>query len=120
MKIVLPNERPISWNQWYAGEHWMVRKKKADEIHELMKYTLMQAEYRPQVKIFPGKVDVRVTGYFKDRPLDPDNIVSKLYIDGLKGLLIEDDTHRHIRSVTTSSQMDKQNPRVEIDIEPAV
>lgn len=117
MKIVLPNERPISWNTYYAGAHWIIRKKKATEIHTLVKYALMEMGYHGRSKLIAGKVNIKVIAYFKNRPYDSDNIPAKLYVDGLKDILIQDDTYRYVGDVTTRSEIDKQNPRVEIVIE---
>ncbi len=60
------------------------------------------------------RVEVEVVGYFDKRPLDPDNVCSKIYLDALKGWLIEDDSPKFIDRVSTASRIDKANPRVEI------
>ena len=110
MKIILDGERPWSWNKMYAGVHWSKRKAEADRIHALVYYSINCKEG------YLERVDIRVTAYFKNRPLDPDNITSKFYIDGLVGNVIEDDTREFVRRVTTQSEIDKENPRVEIEI----
>ena len=119
MKIVLEGERPISWNKMYSGMHWTKRKEEADRVHQLVWATLYQFDdmpYQHSDFMKDGRVDIIVTAYFKNRPLDPDNICSKLYIDGLVGNVIEDDTREFVRRVSTQSEVDKENPRVEIDV----
>jgi hypothetical protein len=119
MKIVLPKERPLSWNKVYTGQHWTKRAAEAKRVHQLVRHfgdpPEMQ-QFGPQTA-WPAAVDITITAYFKNRPLDADNISSKFYIDGLKGWLIKDDTQEYVRSVTTRSCVDKDNPRVELLIE---
>lgn len=111
MIIILLKERPVSWNTFYAGRHWIVRKQEALRVHLLLKaHTLRVTEK------FKGRVSIVMTVYFKDHPIDPDNIVSKLYIDGLKDRVIVDDTYEWVDSVTTRVRVDKENPRVEIEV----
>jgi len=112
MKITLEGERPWSWNQMYAGVHWSKRKEEADRVHD--EVWLDCHVFKREMII--GVVDIHITAYFKNRPLDSDNICSKLYIDGLIGNVIEDDTREFVRRVSTQSEVDKENPRVEIEI----
>jgi len=107
-KIVIENERPLSWNQLYSGKHWSVRKDEADRVHWLVK-----ANLDPEVKI-NGLVDITLIAYFDKYALDADNISAKFYIDGLVGEWIEDDRRAFVRRVCTQSEIDRDNPRVEI------
>ena len=54
-------------------------------------------------KFIKDKVDTEIIAYQK-RMIDPDNICAKLYIDGLKCLVIEDDTPEYVIRVTTESR----------------
>jgi len=120
MKIVLLDERPISWNKFYAGMHWSVRKDEADRVHQLVWATLHEFDDMPYQYTdfkFSDRVDIHTTVYFKNRPQDPDNICSKLYIDGLIGTVIENDTRQFVRKVTVQSEIDREEPRIEIKIE---
>jgi len=114
MKIVLEHERPVSWNMAYAGRHWSKRKADADAVH-----LLVRAAIPRNARQYSEPVDIVVTAYFASRPLDADNIMAKLYIDGLVGRLLVDDNPKWVRSVKTVSLVDRRRPRVEIDIEPA-
>ena len=113
MKIVLQGERPVSWNDFYAGTHWRKRKEEADRVHQLIKYSIPPSK---RVAFF-DKVNILITAYFKNRPYDSDNSAGKLYIDGLKNVIIIDDAPKYVGLVGTRSEVDKENPRVEIDIE---
>lgn len=110
MKIILKGEKPISWNKLYAGRHWIYRQQEAERVHQLVRSQL------EKVSLLQGRVDILITVYFSGRSLDPDNISSKFYIDGLKDVLIEDDTRQQVRWVATRSEIDKKDPRVEIEV----
>lgn len=115
--ISLVDERPMSWNKMYSGIHWTKRKKEADRVHELIK-TIVGDYYniKNQEAMFTGIVKIVINTYFKNRPLDSDNVCTKFYIDGLKGILIKDDDIRYVSGVTSNVFIDKENPRVEIII----
>lgn len=110
--IILGGERPISWNKFYSGGHWSERAAEAERVH-----LLMRSAINPNIAAHVVPVHIHVIAYFDKRPLDADNIAAKLYIDGLKSWLIRDDTPECVRSVTTSSRIDKSFPRVEIHLE---
>lgn len=109
-RLILPDERPQSWNTFYSGTHWSNRRDEAERVHQLVGLCAGAASVAEQ------PVDITVTAYFAGRPLDPCNITAKLYIDGLIGKWIKDDSPEFVRSVTTRSRVDKENPRVEIEM----
>lgn len=118
MKIILNGERPCSWNKFYSGMHWKKRQEEAERVHELVKYeTYGLINRQGFVKRFTEPVNITVIAYFDKNLQDADNIASKLYVDGLKYFLLEDDNPKWVRSVKTESRVDKHNPRVEIVIE---
>ena len=59
-----------------------------------------------------------ITYYFKDkRRHDPSNY-DKMLLDGLvEAHIIEDDNYGVIKEFTTKGEVDKENPRVEIEVE---
>lgn len=120
MKIILKGERPLSWNKIYQSRHWIFRKQFADSIHQRVVAALIDMGIHPfdKTKMFEGRVDIVVIAYFQNRSLDPDNICSKIYIDPLKFSLLHDDTPKYVRRVSTQSEIDKENPRLEIEIIP--
>lgn len=111
MKIVLPKERPISWNKYYAGTNWRTRHEDALRVHALVKYSTLRE------KQFIKPVWIEITAYFAKSPLDPDNINAKILIDGLKHTVLVDDTMQWVDSVTVKSRIDVKNPRIEIYLE---
>lgn len=116
MLITLEGERPVTWNTLYAGKHWAKRHVLAKSVHDLVRYSVL--EQHPGVKPFDERVSIVVRVYFDKRPHDCCNIPAKIYIDGLHGLVIYDDDIRYVASVTTVSLVDKDNPRVEIEVNP--
>ena len=111
MKITIPNERPPTWNEMYAGVHWSERRETANAIH----WKVLEAV--ADIEPVSHPVCVTVTVFFERRPYDCDNIPAKLYVDGLKkARVIRDDNPGCVRQVTTVSRIDKNYPRVEIEI----
>jgi hypothetical protein len=114
MIITLEGERPRTWNSFYSGKHWAKRKEYADRTHAIVLAAIL--EQHPNVEPFNERVRITVRSYFENRPQDPCNITAKIYIDGLHGRIIHDDTMEYVASVTTESHIDKDNPRIEIEI----
>lgn len=113
-KIILKGEKPMSWNQLYSGSHWSVRSNEALRVHKLVSYSM-----NPKPKgAYVGRVGIVVKAYFEKRPYDCDNIATKIYVDGLKGKVIVDDTPKYVSAVTAMSLVDKEYPRVEIEVYP--
>lgn len=111
MKIVIKKERPLSWNEFYSAGHWSKRQRYAKYVHELVRY------HKPRiVEKLSYPVSIKMTVYFDKRPLDADNICAKIFVDGLKGWLLPDDNPTYVQSVTTESRVDKNNPRIELEI----
>ena len=109
--LVLQGERPMSWNSFYSGGHWSKRDNEVKRVRVVVREVLTGDEEPYQVP-----VDILVTGYFAEKPQDSDNICDKLYIDALKGRLLNDDDSRWVRIAASCSTVDKTNPRVEIRI----
>ncbi|MHA1400178.1 MAG: RusA family crossover junction endodeoxyribonuclease [Candidatus Heimdallarchaeaceae archaeon] len=95
MKIIIPNYKLPSRNTLYSSNNWRVRKRVADEVHQMI------SAYVPR-KMITGLVDIEIIANYKHkRRRDSDNVESKLVIDSLKGKVIEDDDTRFVRNVTT-------------------
>ena len=111
--LTLLGEKPISWNKMYTGQHWSKRNAEAARVH-----LAVRAALDPNAAIFNTPVSITVRAYFKDKrgQLDASNIAAKLYEDGLIGWLITDDKPEYVRSMTTVSLLDRQSPRLEIEI----
>lgn len=86
----------FGFNSTYSGEHWSVRKRKTDEWH-----AWVIASMKEQGVMFRKLEEpVRFTFYWDDR-LDIDNhaLMGKLTVDALKGVLIDDDSRKHVIGV---------------------
>lgn len=104
VKITIPDHRTVGWNYLYQVAHWRKRKMIADEIHTLVFVFCRNLHLEPIKK----RVSIELVAH-ATRPLDPDNICAKLYIDGLvKAKVLEDDNRKFIEEVTLISEKDKK------------
>lgn len=99
VEFTIPIAMTSEWslNKIYAGKHWTARKKDAAEIHNAVKWALCAQK----AKMFKHPVAVEIE---YDCRLDIDNCgyMSKLIIDGLKGIVIKDDTKKYVLSLKQS------------------
>ncbi len=109
--LVLLGERPTSWNDYWAGKHWTKRKAETDRVHQVVR-SVLTGEETP----YDVPVNIRIIAYFDHHPLDASNICEKPFEDALKGWLIVDDSPKYVASMTKVPRIDKDNPRVEIEI----
>lgn len=112
LHIILEKERPKSWNVLKRLNKW----KWQDEVDRVK--WIMRAALGAMPPVFTCRVDICVIVYFRGNWHDPDNIPSKLFVDGLKDLVIPDDTPKYVRRVCTESRVDRKRPRVEITVTP--
>lgn len=111
-KIVLMDERPQSWNKLKRLNHWKWQAE-VNRVKDLVLHAL-----GGRADTLTVKVDIYITAYFDKRPYDSDNVPAKLYIDGLKAVgLMTDDTIQYLGWAATKSEVDRDNPRVEIEIQ---
>lgn len=103
-KIVIGGERAINWQKFYQGGHWGPRSEIAKRMHALVRALL-----DPELPMFDGQIDVKVTAIGKGVIPDPDNVCDKVLIDGIKGWWVPDDTPGWIRNATTTSQEGPEN-----------
>lgn len=89
-----------SWgmNAVYSGKkHWNQRKSQANDVHLLVKAAIRKQNRN--IRLFRHPVTVRIL-YNSRLDIDNHGYLTKLIIDGMKGVLIEDDDRRYVRSVT--------------------
>ena len=84
MKIRL-DKKAVSWNKIYSGKHWSWRKKLRDEWGEFIYFSLLKNKVKRVA--YTHRIDIKIIAYQK-RTLDPDNICSKLIIDGLRIMVL--------------------------------
>lgn len=87
----------FGFNSTYSGEHWSVRKRKADEWHDFVRGSIIAQGIKPRHLQEP----VKFRFYWDDR-LDIDNhaLMGKMTVDALKGWFIEDDSRKHVNGVS--------------------
>ncbi len=83
-------------NKIYAGTHWDERKQQAQQVHLLVRAAIRK-QHR-NIRKFTEPVTVCI--WYNSR-LDIDNhgYLAKLIIDGMKGVLIEDDDRRYVKEL---------------------
>lgn len=67
-----------------------------------------------------SRVNIIITWYEPNRRRDPDNVSGgqKFILDGLvAGGAIKDDSQRYINSIAHQFEVDRENPRVEIEVQ---
>ena len=113
MKITVPGPLP-DLNQIInaAKTHWTKYRRMKQEYTDLVAWC---AKGQEQVE----RADFVFTWYAPDRRTDPDNIAAaqKFGFDGLvKAGVMEKDGWRQVRSIRHVFEVDKDNPRCEIEI----
>lgn len=114
VRFELPLHVNFEWgmNRVYSGDHWSIRKQQAAQVHILVK-----AAIRKQcrnVPVFGSPVTVRIR-YNSRLDIDNHGYITKLIIDGMKGLLIKDDDKRYVRElIQCFHTLDKQKIIVEV------
>ena len=113
MKIVIPGEFPTMNEIIEASKrHWA-------------SYSSMKRTYTSLVALYARKLpkvekaDITITWVCKNRRQDPDNITAgtKFLMDGLvEAGVLENDGWKQIGDITHRFEVDKANPRVEIEL----
>lgn len=89
--------RRYGLNAYYTGKHWSVRKKDAEYWHYLVR-----CELRNQMpkRMVPLRSPMVITFYWNDN-LDLSNhaVMAKMIEDALKGVIIEDDSRKHVKGI---------------------
>lgn len=114
LRIILNGEKPTSLNKFYAGMHHSQRTRLKNE-----QQLLVRSQIDPNMEPFNVPVKITFTIYYPTKRVrDIDNATVKMYIDGLKPFVIVDDDWRYVKSVEKVYEYDKDNPRIEILVEP--
>lgn len=113
IRFTIPGELPsmnqiIAKSKQHYGAYAAMKKK----------YTGLVIEHANDVQPI-GKADFVITWYCKNKRIDPDNTSAgvKFLLDGLvEAGVMENDGWGNINSLTHIFQIDKENPRVEVEI----
>lgn len=95
-----------SMNRVYSGAHWTARNSQAKYMHTLVRKSIKKLH----VPVMPFKKPVSIDIKYNSR-LDIDNhgYLSKLIIDGMKGILILDDNRSYVKKLTQSFHDENKN-----------
>ena len=116
VKFTIPIVEKISNNK-LRTVHWGIRASITKKYKEVVAEHKEIYEKIPKLLIGPSKLTV--TFYFHNRPLDCSNCAGmcKMIEDALvENCVIPDDSPKYIGSVTLISKVDKENPRIEIEL----
>ncbi len=117
MKFEIPGKLP--------GMNEIIAAAKAGK-GKYQPYALMKEQYTYEVALIArklpryGRVALTITWHEPNGRRDPDNIMGgqKFILDGLvKAGVIQDDGQKYIESITHRFEVDRKNPRVEVEIE---
>lgn len=118
MKLVIPGTLPSLNEMINASKRnkyeYVKMKDKAIKTVAWSARVALQKEY-----FRPGEADYEITWYCPDKRKDKDNIMAgqKFIFDGLQYIgFISNDGWKQIRNVTHRFEVDKKNPRVEVEI----
>lgn len=100
----------LGLNSLYAGKHWSVRKKEADEVHFIVKNVVRKLK---GVKPFNEPVEIKIR-YNTRLDIDNTGYITKLLIDSLKGYIIIDDDKRFIKRLIVEFQDESKNVIIEV------
>jgi hypothetical protein len=83
-------------NKIYSGKHWTKRKADAEEIHELVYYSMMQQNVPPV--LFKKPVIIQIS-YNSNLDCDNHGYLTKLIVDGMKDYLLKDDSKKYVKEI---------------------
>ncbi len=84
-------------NRIYSGNHWNIRKSQAQQVHLMVKSAIRKQ--CKGAKLLTNPVSVRIW-YNSHLDIDNHGYISKLIIDGMKGILLNDDSRRYVKELT--------------------
>jgi Holliday junction resolvase RusA-like endonuclease len=117
MRMTIPGKLP-SYNDLNKG-HWSQCAKVKSEAMRTVGWIINAYHLRPVA----GKVTVTIRCYEPNAKRDDDNVTSgaaKVILDALKNKgIIKNDGQRYVRCVKCPTMIDRENPRVEVEIEEA-
>lgn len=111
--MVIEDTRCPSWQQFYSGSHWNERVDLKNDIKLRVRHAI-----DPNRSPFTVPVFILYIAQYKNHPVDSDNMLTKMFTDGLKGWLIVDDDLNYVVGTAAIPVMGDSN-NVTIYIFPA-
>ena len=105
-----------SLNQIYSGKHWTNRKIYSHSIHMIVKNALSRAGFKKRKSgvIFLSPVCITITFPFDGLDIDNHSYFTKCVVDGLKGVVIKDDSPKCVIGLMQKFE-DRKNILVEVE-----
>lgn len=99
------------------GRRWQASYSKKREAKDIVMWEATAARIRPVKRL----ARVKIACFEKDRRRDQDNVVSgaaKVIFDALVECgILRDDAQRYVRYIPVPVEIDRDNPRVEVEID---
>lgn len=98
-----------------ARSHWAVGNKLKQDNTNIVKYECLAQK----IKAIDGQAYITVTFFEKDLKRDADNVIGglKYVLDGLvNAKVIKNDTRKLVRLQVNPVELDRVNPRIEVEI----
>ena len=121
-------ELPVYWQtsknklslmslNWYRNENGFIKNRVKQEYHDLIRLKLLKNREK-----ISGKYQVRYRYFYKNSGSDLENVASvigKFLNDALKelGIIVDDSVKYLVNSQLIVDSCDKQNPRMEIEVQ---
>lgn len=104
------------YNELSSGWHYHARHRVKMSAMEAVGWEIKRQGIQP----VEGKVVVTITCYERDRRRDDDNVTSgaaKIILDALKNNgIIAGDGRKYVECVKVPARVDRENPRVEVEL----
>ena len=126
--MMIKLELPVYWQtrknklslmslNWYRNENEFIKNRVKQDYHDLIRLKLLKNKEK-----ISGKYQVRYRYFYKNSGSDLENVASvigKFLNDALKelGIIVDDSVKYLVNSQLIVDSCDKQNPRMEIEVE---
>lgn len=114
-KLIIPGQLP-GWNQLNKG-HWAARHKAKKDAMDMI---VVYAKHVSKIKKVDGFCEIAITCFEPNRKRDHDNVqagAAKIILDALQqAKIIKGDGQKYIKYIAKEVQVDRKNPRIEVEI----
>lgn len=113
-KFIIEGRLP-NLNDLLKGSHWAVSARAKKAAMESVQWYILQSKTKPV-----GKAQITITCYEPNKKRDEDNVLAgacKIILDALqRAKIIAGDGRKYIELVTKPVEIDRENPRIEVEI----
>lgn len=111
--ITIPGRLP-GWNEMNTGQWYIDRRIKGDAM-TMIEWLILSAKIKAV-----GRAEIKIICYEPNKRRDPSNVragAEKIILDALQNAkIIKNDNWQWLEDTPASVELDRKNPRVEIEI----